>query len=100
MIWLALYWAVKGYTIGDIIVRVFGENIRFLVSAVLSLAWPMLLADQIIAGGNLLNAFVNNEILAYALFTLIFTVYTLLVGQAGTVKIGFLRFSGYRFATH
>jgi hypothetical protein len=34
----------------------------------------MVLAGQIIAGGNLLNAFVNNEILAYALFTLIFTV--------------------------
>jgi hypothetical protein len=38
MIWLTLYWAVKGYTIGDIIACVFGENIRFLVSAVLSLA--------------------------------------------------------------
>lgn len=59
----------------------------------------MVLAGQIIASGNLLNAFVNNEVLAYALFTLIFTVYTLLVGQASTVKTGFLRFSGYRFAT-
>jgi len=84
-------WAVKGYTIGDLIARVFGENIRLLVSAVLSLAWLMVLAGQIIAGGNLLTAFIGNEALAYALFTLIFTLYTLLIGQAGAVKTGFLQ---------
>lgn len=84
-------WAVKGYTIGDITARVFGENIRFLVSAVLALAWLMVLAGQIIAGGNLLTTFVGHETLGYALFTLIFTIYTLLVGQAGTVKTGFLQ---------
>ena len=84
-------WAVKGYTIGDIIARVFGENIRLLVSAVLALAWLMVLAGQIIAGGNLLTTFVGNETLAYALFTLIFTLYTLLIGQAGAVKTGFLQ---------
>lgn len=84
-------WLVKGYTIGDIIARVFGENIRFLVSAVLFLAWLMVLAGQIIAGGNLLTQFFGSETLAYGLFALIFTVYTLLVGQAGTVKTGFLQ---------
>jgi SSS family solute:Na+ symporter len=84
-------WAVKGYTIGDIIARVFGENIRLLVSAVLFLAWLMVLAGQIIAGGNILTQFLGNETLGYALFTLIFTVYTLLVGQAGTVETGFLQ---------
>ena len=84
-------WAAKGYTIGDIIARAFGENIRLLVSAVLFLAWLMVLAGQIIAGGNILTQFLGNETLGYALFTLIFTVYTLLVGQAGTVETGFLQ---------
>ena len=84
-------WRVKGYTIGDIIARAFGENTRLLVSAVLFLAWLMVLAGQIIAGGNLLTQFTGNEPLGYALFTLIFTVYTLLVGQAGTIKTGFLQ---------
>ena len=84
-------WRVKGYTIGDIIARVFGDNIRLLVSAVLFLAWLMVLAGQIIAGGNILTQFLDNEILGYALFTLIFTAYSLLVGQAGTVKTGFLQ---------
>lgn len=88
---LDVIWQVKGYTIGDIIAQVFGENIRFLVSAVLFLAWLMVLAGQIIAGGNILTQFLGNETLGYALFTLIFTVYTLLVGQAGTVKTGFLQ---------
>lgn len=84
-------WMVKGYTIGDIIARVFGENIRLLVSAVLFLAWLMVLAGQIIAGGNILTQFLGDETLGYALFTSIFTVYTLLVGQAGAVKTGFLQ---------
>lgn len=84
-------WAVKGYTISDIIARVFGDNIRLLVSAVLFLAWLMVLAGQIIAGGNILTQFLSSEALGYALFTLIFTVYTLLIGQAGTVKTGFLQ---------
>jgi SSS family solute:Na+ symporter len=88
---LDVIWQVKGYTIGDIIARVFGDNIRFLVSAVLFLAWLMVLAGQIIAGGNILTQFLGSEILGYALFTVIFTVYTLLVGQAGTVKTGFLQ---------
>ncbi|MEI2780238.1 MAG: hypothetical protein V9H25_02865 [Candidatus Competibacter sp.] len=84
-------WTVKGYTIGDIIARAFGENIRLLVSAVLFLAWLMVLAGQIIAGGNILTQFLGSEPLGYALFALIFTAYTLLVGQAGTVKTGFLQ---------
>lgn len=84
-------WTVKGYTIGDIIARAFGENIRLLVSAVLFVAWLMVLAGQIIAGGNILTQFVGGETLGYTLFTLIFTAYTLLVGQAGTVKTGFLQ---------
>ena len=84
-------WAVKGYTISDIIARVFGDNIRLLVSAVLFLAWLMVLAGQIIAGGNILTQFLGSEALGYALFTLIFTLYTLLIGQAGTVKTGFLQ---------
>ena len=84
-------WSVKGYTIGDIIARVFGDNIRFLVSAVLFLAWLMVLAGQIIAGGNLLTQFLGDETFAYALFTFIFTVYTLLIGQASTVKTSFLQ---------
>ena len=84
-------WRVKGYTIGDIIARVFGDNIRLLVSAVLFVAWLMVLAGQIIAGGNILTQFLGNETLGYALFTLIFTAYTFLVGQAGTVKTGFLQ---------
>ncbi|MCO5761337.1 MAG: hypothetical protein NHG36_07475, partial [Chromatiaceae bacterium] len=84
-------WQVKGYTIGDIIARVFGDNIRLMVSAVLFLAWLMVLAGQIIAGGNILTQFLGSEALGYALFTLIFTVYTLLIGQAGTVKTGFLQ---------
>ena len=84
-------WRVKGYTIGDIIAKVFGENIRLLVSAVLFLAWLMVLAGQIIAGGNILTQLLDSEPLGYALFTLIFATYTLLVGQAGTVKTGFLQ---------
>ena len=84
-------WRVKGYTIGDIIAQVFGENIRLLVSAVLFLAWLMVLAGQIIAGGNILTRLLGSEPLGYALFTLIFAAYTLLVGQAGTVKTGFLQ---------
>lgn len=84
-------WRVKGYTIGDIIAQVFGENIRLLVSAVLFLAWLMVLAGQIIAGGNILTQLLGSEPLGYALFTLIFAAYTLLVGQAGTVKTGFLQ---------
>lgn len=84
-------WRVKGYTIGDIIARVFGDNIRLLVSAVLFLAWLMVLAGQIIAGGNILTQLLGSEALGYALFALIFTAYTLLVGQAGTVKTGFLQ---------
>ncbi len=82
-------WAIKGYTISDIIARVFGNNIRLLVSAVLFIAWLMVLAGQIIAGGNILADFFGHRALGYALFTLIFTVYTLLIGQAGTVKTGF-----------
>ena len=84
-------WSIKGYTISDIIARVFGDNIRLLVSTVLFLAWLMVLAGQIIAGGNILTRFLGSEPLGYALFTLIFTLYTLLVGQAGTVKTGFLQ---------
>ncbi|MBL8260178.1 MAG: hypothetical protein JNM60_10255 [Candidatus Competibacteraceae bacterium] len=84
-------WRVKGYTVGDIIARVFGENIRLLVSAVLFLAWLMVLAGQIIAGGNILTQFLGDQRWGYALFTLIFTGYSLLVGQAGTVKTGFLQ---------
>ena len=84
-------WRVKGYTIGDIIARAFGDNIRLLVSAVLFLAWLMVLAGQIIAGGNILTQLLGSEPLGYALFTLIFAAYTLLVGQAGTVKTGFLQ---------
>ncbi|MBK8898437.1 MAG: hypothetical protein IPN66_14820 [Candidatus Competibacteraceae bacterium] len=84
-------WRVKGYTIGDIIARVFGENIRLLVSTVLFLAWLMVLAGQIIAGGNILTQFLGGQTWGYALFTLIFTTYSLLVGQAGTVKTGFLQ---------
>ena len=84
-------WRVKGYTIGDIIARAFGDNIRLLVSAVLFLAWLMVLAGQIIAGGNILSQFLGHQTWGYALFTLIFTAYTLLVGQAGTVKTGFLQ---------
>lgn len=82
-------WAIKGYTISDIVARVFGDNVRLLVSAVLFIAWLMVLAGQIIAGGNILAGFFGHEALGYALFTLIFTVYTLLIGQAGTVKTGF-----------
>lgn len=84
-------WRVQGYTIGDIIARAFGDHIRFLVSAVLFLAWLMVLAGQIIAGGNLLAQFTGSQAWGYALFTLIFTGYSLLVGQAGTVKTGFLQ---------
>ncbi|MBS1220568.1 MAG: Na+/solute symporter [Proteobacteria bacterium] len=84
-------WRVKGYTIGDIIAQVFGDNIRLLVSAVLFLAWLMVLAGQIIAGGNILTQLLGSEPLGYALFTLIFAAYSLLVGQAGTVKTGFLQ---------
>jgi len=84
-------WTVQGYTVGDIIARAFGDNIRLLVSAVLFLAWLMVLAGQIIAGGNILAQFAGDETLGYALFTLIFAAYTLLVGQAGTVKTGFLQ---------
>ncbi len=84
-------WTVKGYTISDIIARVFGDNIRLLVSAVLFLAWLMVLAGQIIAGGNILTQLLGSEPLGYALFTLIFAAYTLLAGQAGTVKTGFLQ---------
>lgn len=88
---LATIWQVKGYTIGDIIARAFGDHIRFLVSAVLFLAWLMVLAGQIIAGGNLLAQFTGSHAWGYGLFTLIFTGYSLLVGQAGTVKTGFLQ---------
>ena len=84
-------WQVKGYTIGDIIARAFGDHIRFLVSAVLFLAWLMVLAGQIIAGGNILAQFTGSQTWGYALFTLIFTGYSLLVGQASTVKTGFLQ---------
>ncbi|MEI2741272.1 MAG: sodium:solute symporter family protein [Candidatus Competibacter sp.] len=84
-------WRVRGYTIGDIIARVFGDNIRLLVSAVLFLAWLMVLAGQIIAGGNILTQFLGDQSWGYGLFTLIFTAYSLLVGQAGTVKTGFLQ---------
>ena len=84
-------WRIKGYTIGDIIAQVFGDNIRLLVSAVLFLAWLMVLAGQIIAGGNILTQLLGSEPLGYALFTLIFAAYSLLVGQAGTVKTGFLQ---------
>ncbi len=84
-------WRVKGYTIGDIIAHAFGDNIRLLVSAVLFIAWLMVLAGQIIAGGNILTQLLGSEPLGYALFTLIFAAYTLLVGQAGTVKTGFLQ---------
>lgn len=84
-------WTAKGYTISDLIAQVFGANIRLLVSAVLFLAWLMVLAGQIIAGGNILTQLLGSEPLGYALFTLTFAVYTLLVGQAGTVKTGFLQ---------
>ncbi|MDS4032029.1 MAG: hypothetical protein RKP20_09215 [Candidatus Competibacter sp.] len=82
-------WAVKGYTISDIIAHAFGDDIRLLVSAVLFVAWLMVLAGQIIAGGNILTQFVGGETPGYVLFAMIFTVYTLLIGQAGTVKTGF-----------
>lgn len=84
-------WEVKGYTIGDIIARAFGDNIRLLVSAVLFLAWLMVLAGQIIAGGNILTQFFGSQPWGYSLFTLIFTGYSLLAGQAGTVRTGFLQ---------
>ena len=84
-------WTTQGYTLSDIIARVFGDDIRLLVSAVLFLAWLMVLAGQIIAGGNILARFVGGEAPGYALFTLMFTAYTLLVGQAGTVKTGLLQ---------
>lgn len=84
-------WSIKGYTIGDIIARAFGDHIRFLVSAVLFLAWLMVLAGQIIAGGNILAQFTGSQTWGYTLFTLIFTGYSLLVGQASTIKTGFLQ---------
>lgn len=84
-------WEIRGYTVGDIVARAFGDNIRLLVSAVLFIAWLMVLAGQIIAGGNILSQLLGHETLGYVSFTLIFTVYSLLVGQAGTVKTGFLQ---------
>lgn len=84
-------WQVRGYTIGDIIAQVFGDHIRILVSAVLFIAWQMVLAGQIIAGGNILAQLVGSELAGYVLFTLIFTSYSVLIGQAGTLKTGFLQ---------
>lgn len=81
----------KAINISDIIASVFGEKIRFFTSIILVLAWLMVLAGQIIAGGSILNLFLHNQTLSYVVFTLIFSIYTVLAGQAGAMKTGFIQ---------
>jgi Na+/proline symporter len=84
-------WETRGFTLSDIIAKVFGENIRFFVSLIIFIAWLVILAAQIIAGANITGAFIRPPWLAAAVFTLIFTGYTFLAGQAGALKSGFLQ---------
>lgn len=82
---------LREYTISDLVARVFGENLRGFVSAMIALAWLMVLAGQIIAGGTILTRFVPDETAAYLLFTASFALYTLVAGQAGAMKTGTLQ---------
>jgi SSS family solute:Na+ symporter len=83
---------VKGVTISDIVEKVFGIEVKVLVSVILFIAWLSVLAGQIIAGGNIASyLFGGNKVVGYVVFTVLFAGYTVLYGQVGTMKTGFLQ---------
>ncbi len=83
---------VKGITISDVVEKVFGVEVKVLVSVILFIAWLSVLAGQIIAGGNIASyLFGGNKIVGYVVFTVLFAGYTVLYGQVGTMRTGFLQ---------
>lgn len=84
-------WDSRSLTLPDIISKTFGAEIRIYVSLVLFLAWLMVLAGQIIAGGNIIGILIKDRALAYIIFALIFTSYTVLAGQSAVLKSGWIQ---------
>lgn len=84
-------WDSKSLTLPDIISKTFGPEIRVYVSLVLFLAWLMVLAGQIIAGGNITGLLIKDKVVAYIVFALIFTSYTVLAGQSAVMKSGWIQ---------
>lgn len=84
-------WESKSITLADIVAKAFGPEIRVFVSAVLALAWLMVLAGQITAGANILNLIIKNQLWAYLVFTGLFLGYTVLSGQSAILKSGWIQ---------
>ncbi|HNX59171.1 MAG TPA: hypothetical protein PKK43_08720, partial [Spirochaetota bacterium] len=82
---------LKAFTISDTVSSVFGAEYKIIVSAITVIAWTMILAGQIIAGGTILDLIIGNRILSFALFCAIFFSYTFVTGQSGTVRTSWIQ---------
>ena len=82
---------LKAFTISDTVSSVFGAEYKIIVSAITIIAWTMILAGQIIAGGTILDLIIGNRILSFALFCAIFFSYTFVTGQSGTVRTSWIQ---------
>ncbi len=82
---------LKGYTISDTVSAVFGPGYKIVTSFLILGSWVMVLAGQIIAGGNIISMMIGNRELSYIVFCLIFFSYTFITGQSGTVRTSWIQ---------
>lgn len=82
---------LKGYTISDTVSAVFGPSFKIVTSFLILGSWIMVLAGQIIAGGNIISMLCGNREFSYILFCLIFFSYTFITGQSGTVRTSWIQ---------
>lgn len=91
MVFLSRLVDLKAYTISDTVSSVFGPKYKIITSALILISWIMILAVQIIAGGNILSMITGNRELSYILFCMIFFSYTFVTGQSGAIRTSWLQ---------
>jgi len=82
---------LKAFTISDTVSSVFGSKYKIIVSAITLIAWTMILAGQIIAGGTVIDLIIGNRVLSFVIFCAIFFSYTFITGQSGTVRTSWIQ---------
>lgn len=82
---------IKGYTISDTVSAVFGPKYKIVTSILILASWIMVLAGQIIAGGNIISMMTGSRELSYIVFFLIFFSYTFITGQSGTIRTSWIQ---------